>query len=150
MLISIDPSSKKTGIALFSLDGELIDTWQLCTEELTWGNRLADQALQFKKLPFRHAEITEVASELLKGAANSVTLNAVLGVFIQHLPNAAFSPKSFIPPSSWKAFIRKKTKENVVKGVASLKKFGYVVKGLSEDEADSVMIGLCYLNKTRG
>lgn len=149
MLLSLDPSSRKTGVALFTLNGNLLGTWQLVTDETTWGMRLCEQACQFAELPIPHEEITEVAAEALKGASNSVTLNAISGIFWMFLPLVNLKPSSFIVPSSWKAFVRKKTGEKEPKGLVSLRAFGYAGPDVSDDEADAIMIGLCYLSKRK-
>lgn len=149
MLVSIDPASKCVGVALFSQAGELIDSWQLVTAETNWGSRLADLSVQFDELPFDNEAVSEVACELIKGSSNAAMLNCVSGIFWQWLPNVNLKATTFIPPSSWKAFIRKKTKEQGPKGLASLRLFGYKGKDISEDEADAIMVGLCYLSKRK-
>jgi len=109
--------------------------------------RLADLACQFAELPIDHNSVSDVAIESLKGAANSPMLNAISGVFIQFLPNATLRVKSFITPSAWKKVIRDRTGEAKPKGLTSLKLYDPTVPDMSEDEADSVMIGLTYLCK---
>lgn len=148
-LLSVDPASRQTGIAVFNEYGLIVSTHVLSTNAKTWGERLCDLSTQFAELPIEHELITEVCCEHLKGAANSVTLNCISGIFWQYLPNVNLSDKNFITPSSWKALVRRRTGEEKPKGLKSLRLYGYDGPNITDDEADAILIGLCYLDKKR-
>lgn len=148
-MLAIDPASKEAGVALFNLDGTLIETWHFSAGDSTWGLRLRGIAEAFAECSIPHEEVTEVAIESLKGASNSPMLNAIAGIFLQYLPNATLRTKSFITPSAWKAYIRKTTGEKspLPKGVDSLVRYDPSMPGtISDDEADAVMIGLTFIH----
>jgi hypothetical protein len=138
------------GIALMDFEGNVLDSITLVSDEKTWGLRLADMNYQFSKWKIDKEAVTEVCCEYIKGSSNAPLLNCISGIIWYQLPHINLKMTTFIVPPTWKAFVRKKTGEKEPKGVASLKKFGYSVKGLSEDEADAILIGLCYLSKRRG
>lgn len=151
MLLAVDPGSKAMGLALLTLEGEVIMTALLSSSKPTWGARLAEMNAQFAKLKFKQKMVTEVACEHVKGSSNAPLLNCISGIIWYQLPQINLKQTTFIVPPTWKAYVRKTTGEKDPKGVDSLKKLCYGVDGiLSDDEADAVMIGLCYLNKTRG
>ena len=150
ILVSIDPSSHNSGIALLTLSGEFITTFPLVSKASLWSNRFLEHHQQFaaKIAPYVD-RVATICYE--KNVRSSVALLAQLGALAICLPGALINDATGVCPQSWKKYWRMQTniKKASPKGLEDLRLLGgiYANMNISEDESDALLIALCYLDK---
>jgi hypothetical protein len=154
LILAIDPATS-TGVSIIdpsSLDILEVYTLRSNPKDL-WGARCVDILAQFREVCGSYCkDIKIIAYE--KNTATSLIVKAIPLLFAAEIPHALMNDSTGIVPSEWKAYVSRRvdTSHFPVKGCDAL---DALIPGIcedmqiSEDGADSVLIGLAFVDKLK-
>jgi Holliday junction resolvasome RuvABC endonuclease subunit len=157
IILSLDPGSTKCGYSIWQLTSNkvMLLTYGVIEPDSKTTNvitRLHEIQAKLKIILNNFDKpIHRIISEQPPAVAY-YGLRLVYGVVITAHPKlkeSKMEKTDFISPSTWKALVRKVTKEKDPKGAESLKLFSPKLwdKNIGEDEADSIFIFLAWVKK---
>lgn len=156
--LSIDPGSRRMGVAVFSEDGKFIVSKGFSADRsITSARRLwiiRKQFVKWFKENFEGQRVTATIMERLPPKQLAPTLPISPGVIVAHPDNhSSLNPESWIGVQRWKAFVRMVGKSALKnpKGIPALEDIGWSYKmPACEDEADAILLYLTYTWDIKG
>ena len=148
MYLSVDPASNKVGVALWSKELNLLSVKALTApagEPFTV--RLSYLRNEMSKW-LKGVVVTEVVTENVRSSLVMVSIGALIAV-----PEirAILRPKSFVSPTSWKAYAKRNGAQGPLKDIKGLRalddmEFPYP-ENCTDDCADAILLFLTYKSK---
>ena len=154
MLLAIDPGTNSFGLALFDIpSGKLAHATTLVTDPK---GCTVQRLVNVHSLVYNAMGTTKITDIAVEFYPKSQIPFIAIGAILAGLTNctAQISKTCLVTPTSWKAYVKRckdltKPLPEVIKGIAALECMGLDIAVDSDDAADAVLIGLCWLDKKR-